>query len=144
MVPSHTNFNITKVFSLLSQTQNIDLKILAISKWFPSTQTLTIRKLSLSSHKQNIYFKEYWQPKNGSPPDKLQQCQSFLYQVIDKISISKILAISKWFPSTQTLTKVFSLLSQTQNIYFKKYWQPPNGSHIQTNSNIAKVFFIKS
>ena len=32
MVPSHTNFNITKVFSLLSQTQNIDLKILATSK----------------------------------------------------------------------------------------------------------------
>ena len=118
MVPSHTNFNITKVFSLLSQTQNIDLKILAISKWFPSTQTLTIRKLSLSSHKQNIYFKEYWQPKNGSPPDKLQQCQSFLYQVIDKISISKNIGNLQMLPihTNSSSTKVLSISSQNIDV----------------------------
>ena len=47
MAPIHTNFNSTKVFSLLSQTQNINFKILATSKWLPSTQTSTVQQYSL-------------------------------------------------------------------------------------------------
>ena len=93
---------------------------MAISKWFPSTQTLTIRKLSLSSHKQNIYFKEYWQPKNGSPPDKLQQCQSFLYQVIDKISIQKIIGNLPMVPIHTSFNKSILLIKSNTKYLFQK------------------------
>ena len=110
MAHIHTNFNNTKVFILLSQTQNIyfkkdwqppngshphklqhyksilfkqtqniDLKILATSKWLPSRQTPTLPKFSLSSHRQNIYLKKYWQSPNASHPHKFQQYKSIIY-----------------------------------------------------------------
>ena len=39
---------------------------------------------------------------------------------------------------------VFSLFIQTQNIYFKKYLQPPNGSHPHKLQQYKSIIYIKS
>ena len=62
------------MFSLLSQTQNIgNLQMVPIHTNF------NITVFSLFIQTQNIYFKKYLQPPNGSHPHKLQQYKSIIY-----------------------------------------------------------------
>ena len=97
MVPIHTNFNIRKVFSLLSHTYNFDLKY-----WQPPIGS---HPHKIQHYKSVLFIKsntKYWQPPNGSHPHKLQHYSILLIHSDTKYIFQKIFATPKWFPSTQT------------------------------------------
>ena len=145
MVPIHTNFN-KSILLIKSNTKYLFQKILATSKWLPSRQTPTLPKFSLSSHRQNIYLKKYWQSPNASHPHKFQQYKSIIYikskhwcekYKQNKKLINK-LVIYKQSPAVQ----MFSLLGQTRN--FDSFCDHQNRNYPQQFLSSQSAFRVRS
>ena len=96
------------------------------------------RSISFQSWRLKWWLVAHWQPPNGSHPHKLQQYKSILFiksntkYWLENIGNLQIVPIHTNF----NITKVSSLLSQKQNIYFKQYLQMVP---IHTNSSSTKV-----
>ena len=101
------------------------------------------RSISFQSWRLKWWLVAHWQPPNGSHPHKLQQYKCiFFIKSNTKYRPKKIGNLQMAHIHTNfNNTKVFILLSQTQNIYFKKDWQPPNGSHPHKLQHYKSILF---